>query len=308
MKQYYLLKGTNVIQVQEGEDEDAFVKNILGRVVKDHEDPGRNFVPLSRRDDETDLQASKSEFDVLNQLLSTTKSLSLRLAVEKIFNIHHESTASRLRDLRSKKVSRHFLTDTEALLDRVRSDEKIRERLKRWLVRGGDMSWVIVGFLTAEDVEVTGKNSNTGNDEGGFKIPASADGQNTAVELQAQYKREAKQESQVTASKKSVFAIEYLALQRPRFVRGQDFDVAVRRGPQGPNAFGPGDTETNGEEAEAKVDLLAGPVIDALKMANSEELESEDCGEFSFAFDVDEDAEAEEEDDDDDDDDGDEDE
>ena len=180
-KQYYLLKPTNVIQLQEGEEEDAFVKSVLGRVVKDHEDPGRNFVTLARRGDETDLQASKSDFDLLNQLLSTSKSLSLRLAVEKVFNVHHESAASRLRDLKSKKVSRHFLADTDDALDRIRADEKVKEKLKRWLIRGGDMAWVIVGFLTSDDFEVTGKNSKTGDDGGGIKIPASADGQNLAL-------------------------------------------------------------------------------------------------------------------------------
>ncbi|KAL4733183.1 hypothetical protein BDV11DRAFT_200537 [Aspergillus similis] len=282
-EQFYLLKGTNVIQLKEGEDEKAFVEGILGRVVKNHEDPGRDFV----RPDGAKLSVDKAEFDIWNHLLSSTKSANFKIAIQRIFNVQHEAATSQLSDLKTKRMTRHFLVDREEALDAIRRDAKIKEKLRRWLSRSGSRAWMIVGFLMAEDIESRYKNGGRQNMQAGFEIPGPAQGNDTVLKAQAGLEHMTDKDNFIKASKTSVIGIEYLGLQRPRFTRGPDFDMMVRRGPRGPNTFGADDDEEHEEPtADGDIEMISSPAINILRAMGYDELEQESYGDFSFTFDV----------------------
>ncbi|ORY17874.1 hypothetical protein BCR34DRAFT_555078 [Clohesyomyces aquaticus] len=303
-KQYYLLKGTNVIQLKDGEDEESFVRGILGRVVKDHDDPGRNFVPLKVDANGAAMPADKTDFDEWNDLLSDTKTSHLKVAIEKLFNIHHEESNTHSRDLKTKKVRRHFATDVDTMVEQVRKSTEVREKLNRWLPRGGARVWVIVGFIMAEDIALTEKDGSSRDIGGGLEPPGPIHGQDAPFKAEGNYKHTKDDDKFVKISKKSVIAIEYLALQRPRFTLRPDIDTVVRRGPGGPNAFGPGEEDDNDDAHDGNVggrdgdiEVIKAPIVDVLKAVGHVDLESEACGEFSIAYDMDWDEEDDDEED-----------
>ncbi len=307
MKRFYLLNQLDIVQPDEGEDEQAFIDSMLGRVVKSYQEPGRNYVAVARvADNAAALKARRTVLDDWNQAVSTTRSLSLKLTLEKIFGVEQEASRSGQRDVETKKTFHHFFANSDDAIKQVRGDAGVKARLREWLARGGARAWLVVGVVTAHEAEIADGGAVSHSTKASVTVPnPAAPGLDAPIQVEAAHDYKVEQHGRGKASTLSVIAVEYQCLRRRMFARGPEPVTEVRRGPQGPNAFGPGDDDEgeggNGSRIPGgwDFDVVDAPITDILEAEGRDDLEHEDFGSFSLAFNVDDDDDDDEEEDDD---------
>ncbi|TGJ78921.1 hypothetical protein E0Z10_g9852 [Xylaria hypoxylon] len=280
MKRFYLLHHLDYVQIPTGQDEKTFVDSILGRVVMDYREPGRNYVTTTRTpENAVVLDSNSHEMDSLGEAISRSKSSKLKLMIQQILGIEHESTKSTERQVEAGTVTYHFFINDDAI-EQVRHDKKIKEKLATWLAHGGSRVWIIVGFIMAQTADA-GDGDNAARVTKANVDPAAAL-QDVSVNIEASRESNKAQHGDAKVSKLSVVAVRYMCLQRPYLSRGPEPTTKLKAGPA--------DFSADGLEQESDdwvADVVEGSITDILK--DSDELDHEDFGDISFAFDVDDD-------------------
>ncbi|KAK1245198.1 hypothetical protein MKX08_004827 [Trichoderma sp. CBMAI-0020] len=288
MKRFYLLHHLDYVQIPTGEDEQAFVNSILGRVVLDYREPGRNYVTIARAPETAAVLASNSHaFDKLGEAVSKSKSLKLKLTVQKILGFEEETTKTGDRQVKAGTVTYHFFVSDDAI-EQVRRDAKVKERLQTWLARGGSRVWLIVGFIMARTAD-TSDGAQVSHASKASVDPAAAL-QDVSVNVEASRESQQGQHGDATLSKLSVVAVRYVCLQRPYLSRGPAITTKLKSGPADFSADKP-----DPKSDDWVADVVDGTITDILK--DSDELDHEDFGDVSFAFDADDDEDYDEDDD-----------
>ncbi|KAL7975479.1 hypothetical protein HDV63DRAFT_361726 [Trichoderma sp. SZMC 28014] len=291
MKRFYLLHHLDYVQIPAGEDEQAFVNSILGRVVLDYREPGRNYVTIARTSENAAVLASNSHaFDKLGEAVSKSKSLKLKLTAQKIFGFEEEASKAGDREVKAGTVTYHFFVSDDAI-DQVRRDAKVKEKLQTWLARGGSRVWLIVGFIMARTAD-TSDGARVSHTSKASVDPAAAL-QDVSVNIEASRESKEGQHGDAKLSKLSVVAVRYMCLQRPYLSRGPTVTTKLKSGPADFSADKP-----NAKSEDWVADVVDGSITDILK--DSDELDHEDFGDVSFAFDADDDEDDEDGDEDDD--------
>lgn len=289
MKRFYLLHHLDYVQIPTGEDEQTFVNSILGRVVMDYREPGRNYVTIARTPENTAVLASNSHaFDKLGEAVSNSKSLKLKLTVQKIFGFEEEATKTGDRQVKAGTVTYHFFVSDDAI-EQVRRDAKVKEKLQTWLARGGSRVWLIVGFIMARTADTSDGVQATHTSKA--NVDPAAAFQDVSVNIEASRESKEGQHGDAKLSKLSVVAVRYMCLQRPYLSRGPEITTKLKSGPADFSADGPGQ-----KSDDWMAEVVEGSITDILK--DSDELDHEDFGDISFAFDADDDEGYDEEDED----------
>ncbi|KAM0516604.1 hypothetical protein ACHAPE_005235 [Trichoderma viride] len=278
MKRFYLLHHLDYVQIPAVQDEQAFVNSILGRVVMDYREPGRNYVTITRTSDNAAVLASNSHaFDRLGEAVSKSKSLKLKLTVQKILGFEEEATKAGDRQVKAGTVTYHFFVSDDAI-DQIRRDAKVKQKLQTWLARGGSRVWLIAGFIMARTADTSD------GDQASHASKASVDPaaalQDVSVNVEVSRESKQGQHGDATLSKLSVVAVRYLCLQRPYLSRGPAVTTKLKSGPADFSADKP-----DPKSDDWVADVVDGSITDILK--DSDELDHEDFGDVSFAFDAD---------------------
>lgn len=278
MRRFYLLHHLDYVQLPTGQDEQAFVNSILGRVVLDYREPGRNYVTITRTSENAAVLASNSHaFDRLGEAVSKSKSLKLKLTVQKILGFEEEATKAGDRQVKAGTVTYHFFVSDDAI-DQVRGDAKVKQKLQTWLARGGSRVWLIAGFIMARTADTSD------GDQASHASKASVDPaaalQDVSVNVEASRESRQGQHGDATLSKLSVVAVRYLCLQRPYLSRGPAVTTKLKSGPADFSADKP-----DPKSDDWVADVVDGSITDILR--DSDELDHEDFGDVSFAFDAD---------------------
>lgn len=290
MKRFYLLHHLDYVQIPTGQDEQAFANSILGRVVLDYREPGRNYVTITRTSENAAVLASNSHaFDKLGEAVSKAKSLKLKLTVQKILGFEEEATKAGDRQVKAGTVTYHFFVSDDAI-DQVRRDAKVKEKLQTWLARGGSRVWLIVGFIMARTAD-TSDGARATHASKASVDPAAAF-QDVSVNIEASRESKQGQHGDAKLSKLSVVAVRYMCLQRPYLSRGPAITTKLKSGPADFSADKP-----DPKSDDWVADVVDGSITDILR--DSDELDHEDFGDVSFAFDADDDGDYDEDDEDD---------
>lgn len=289
MKRFYLLHHLDYVQIPPGEDEQAFVNSILGRVVMDYREPGRNYVTITGTSKNAAVLASNSHaFDKLGEAVSKSKSLKLKLTVQKILGFEEEAAKAGDRQVKAGTVTYHFFVSDDAI-DQVRRDAKVKERLQTWLARGGSRVWLIVGFIMARTADTTDGDQATHTSKASVDPAAAL--QDISVNVEASRESKEGQRGDAKLSKLSVVAVRYMCLQRPYLSRGPAVTTKLKSGPADFSADKP-----DPKSDDWVADVVDGSITDILQ--DSDELDHEDFGDVSFAFDAEDDEDYDEEDED----------
>ncbi|RWA03728.1 hypothetical protein EKO27_g11376 [Xylaria grammica] len=279
MKRFYLLHHLDYIQVPTGQDEQVFTNSILGRVVKDYREPSRNYVNITRTTENAAVLDSKSnKLDNLWQSVSHAKSSKLKLMLQKVVGIEHESAEAAHRQVDAGTVTYHYFVHDDAI-EHARRDPNIKEKLTTWLARGGSRVWLIVGFIIARTTDA-GDGDDTTRGTKAAVDPAAALLQDASINIEASRESNRAQDGGANVSELSVIAVRYMCLQRPYLSRGAEPTTKLKNGPADFYADG---SEQKSEDWVA--DVVDGSITDILQ--DSDELDHEDFGDISFAFDVD---------------------
>lgn len=280
MKRFYLLHHLDYVQIPTGEDEQTFVNSILGRVVMDYREPGRNYVTVARTPENRAVLASNNHaFDKLGEAVSKSKSLKLKLTIQKIIGFEEEATKTGDRQVKAGTVTYHFFVSDDAI-EQVRRDARVKEKLQTWLARGGSRVWLIVGFIMARTADTSDGAQATHTSKA--NVDPAAAFQDVSVNIEASRGSKQGQHGDAKLSKLSVVAVRYKCLQRPYLSRGPEITTKLKSGPADFSADEP-DQKSDGWVA----DVVDGSITDILK--DSDELDHEDFGDISFAFDADDD-------------------
>ncbi|UKZ59218.1 uncharacterized protein TrAtP1_000535 [Trichoderma atroviride] len=280
MKRFYLLHHLDYVQIPTGEDEQVFVNSILGRVVLDYREPGRNYVTITRTPETAAVLASNSHaFDQLREAVSKSKSLKLKLTVQKILGFEEEATKAGDRQVKAATVTYHFFVSDDAI-DQVRRDARVKEKLQTWLARGGSRVWLITGFIMARTADTSDGVQATHASKASVDPAAAL--QDVSVNVEASRESKQGQHGDAKLSKLSVVAVRYMCLQRPYLSRGPAVTTKLKSGPADFSAEKP-----DPKSDDWVADVVDGSITDILK--DSDELDHEDFGDVSFAFDADDD-------------------
>jgi len=229
MKRFYLLHHLDYIQKPDEEEEQSFVDSILGRVVKEYNEPARNYASVARTaENAAALTTGSTAFKELRQLLSKSKSLKVKLLLQQLVGLEYETSTLADQSMTGGIATYHFFKYDEAI-DFIRRDAGIKPKLENWLARGGSKVWVITGLIMAQTVDAGNSSQRTRTTKATVD-PAAALSPNTSAKMEASAESARQQLGEAKVSKLSVVAVRYTCLQRKRFSRDPGLVTKLKAG------------------------------------------------------------------------------